>query len=124
MKHLISLKEAKELTKNYRGKREKMLKDDVPNRKKALPFCETFDKEVFRAFMDDEKCKSLRMYFGMDKEDLVKLVIVGVDENGNDILQSQSADDEIIALGDIIEDGDRCPDYCPPPSTLNTDGTI
>lgn len=101
-----------------------MLKDDVRNRKKALPTCETFDKEAFRALMNDENCKSLRMYLGMDAEDLVKLIIVGVDADGKDILQSTGVADEDTALGDIIEDGQRCPDFCPTSSPLCTDNPI
>jgi len=123
MKHSISLKVAKELTKNFRSKKEIILKDDIRDKKKLLPICETFDRAAFDKLLSNDACKSVRVYFGMDlnAEELVKLIIVGVDENGNDILMAKTEADEETPLDDIIEDGQRCPDTCPPSSPLSSE---
>jgi hypothetical protein len=108
--HFISLKEAIDLTSRYRKMREEILSNQCKDRN-ILPICETFDRAAFDTLLDQDKCRSIRVYFGMDEKEQVRLVIVGVDENGNDILEEQ--DEE------ILEDGIRCPDSCPLPSPLN-----
>jgi hypothetical protein len=57
----------------------------------------------------------------MDPVNLVKLVIVGVNELNEDMLPPTDAGGKVIggAGDEIIEDGVRCPELCPPPSPLN-----
>ena len=116
MKHRITLDQAKKLTKHFRDEKEKVIKDNFKG-KKMLPTCETFERTAFDQLLAQPGCTHVRIYLGMDEDKLVKIIAVGVDENGHDILPS---DNELTReLGVIVEEGQRCPDYCPPTSELN-----
>ena len=121
-KHFISLETAKRLTKKYREQKEKILGDEFKE-KKVFPICETFERAAFDKVLARPGCKSLRIYFGMDEENLVRAVIVGVNEKDQDMLpsalsQGKAGDD--IEGEFIIEDGLRCPENCPAASELNS----
>ena len=119
-KHSISLERLKELTTHYAKNKNKILKDEFHDNA-ILPTCETFERAAFDQLLAQEGCVGIRIYYGMDEESNVKLVVVGVDENDQDIRQSASGlrkvktDDTmgepVLALSDSI----RCPPYCPPP---------
>ena len=116
--HSISLDEAKEMTKKFRQDKDKIVKDQYKG-KHLVPDCESFDRAAFDAVMRREDCKGIRIYYGMKETPHVHAIIVGFDENGKDILpQSGSIMDSTDAT--IIENGNACPNYCPPPSDLNT----
>ena len=74
-----------------------------------IPLCETFNKEDLIDLLSQPGCDNLRIYLGMDTEDKIRLVLVGVDSNENDLLTNSI----------ILENGKRCPTECPPPSPLN-----
>ena len=121
-KHFISLETAKRLTKKYREHKEKILVEDFKE-KKVFPICETFDRAAFDKVLAKRGCKGLRIYFGMDEGNLVRAVIVGVNEKDEDMLpsgisQGKGGDDPVGE--DIIEDGMRCPEMCPAASPLNS----
>ena len=120
LKHSISQDKVKQLTSNYEENKKKILKDEFQE-ETILPTSETFDRAAFDQLLSQEGCVGIRIYYGMDEESNVKLVAVGVDKNGQDILTSTTAskkttndettDDAVFALSD----GLRCPPYCPPP---------
>ena len=113
--HFITLAEAKALTSNFKKSHEKLLHADFKG-KGALPVCETFSREAFDVVLAKPGCKGLRIYFAMDNTDMVKVVIVGVNEKNEDMITvSEGKDDP----SDIIDQGTRCPVSCPPPSPLN-----
>ncbi len=114
--HFISLQQAIEMTSRYRAEKENILAPPFRD-KGILPICETFDRTAFDALLSEPDCVGIRAYFCMDVELKVKLVIVGVNSKNEDILPASVAvtDDE----EEIVEEGQRCPPYCPPPSPLN-----
>lgn len=106
--HEISLQTAIDMTMLYRK-----------NHPANFPICETFEKAAVERLLATEGCASLRIYYGMKENERVDAILVAANASGEDILPATalaaSADDPVI-----LEDGLRCPDYCPPFSSLNT----
>ena len=124
MKHFISPGQAKKLTRNFRHNREKMLKDEFKG-PKTLPVCETFDRKAFDELLAQPGCASVRIYFGMDERREVTLIAVGVNEKGQDILPDAArTGDFTTETGIIVEEGQRCPEFCPDDSYLNVDDDL
>ena|SRR5215208_4295243 len=118
--HFISLEAGKRLIKKYKDHKEKV---DKSVGKKLLPTCESFDRAAFDTILAKPGCTGIRIYLGMDEADLVRLVIVGVNEKDEDILPStisQGKGGDETTGEEIIENGIRCPEICPPASDLNT----
>lgn len=69
-----------------------------------LPVAETFKVSELQTILGQNDCESLRVYLAMDRDLKVRLVLVGVDSAGDDILPN---DCELI-----MERGDRCPPGC------------
>ena len=90
LKHSISQDKVKQLTSNYEENKKKILKDEFQE-ETILPTSETFDRAAFDQLLSQEGCVGIRIYYGMDEESNVKLVAVGVDKNGQDILTSTTA---------------------------------
>jgi hypothetical protein len=118
-KHSISLDILKELTTRYNKNKTKILKDEFHDNG-TLPTCETFDRAAFDQLLAQEGCVGIRIYFGMDEDLDVKLVVVGVNENDQDIRPATSnlkmrnvdtTDEAVFAFSDSV----RCPPYCTPP---------
>lgn len=121
--HFISLDKAKEMTKKYRDEKENILIRELRDMG-IMPVCETFNREAFDTLLQEEGCVGLRIYPGMDEYLKIRLIIVGVNAKGEDILPSGSSSSlsNLAPAGDgneIVEDGMRCPTICPPPSPLN-----
>ena len=96
------------------------LKDEYGN-KPTLPICETFERAAFEELLAVPGCVSIRAYFGMDEELNVKLIFVAVNDKNEDILPQVDSTMMMRTSDDvpIIDNGSRCPDDCPPPSSLN-----
>jgi hypothetical protein len=117
-KHSISLDRLKELTTRYEKNKTKILKDEFHGNG-TLPTCETFERAAFDQLLAQEGCVGIRIYYGMDENLDVKLVVVGVDENDQDIRPSSfdlrkikdETDEPVFALAS----GTRCPPDCAPP---------
>ncbi len=109
--NFISLQTARDMTTTFRSQKEAVLKTSLQN-KGILPICETYGRAAFDTILAVSGCQKVRIYFSMDADYKVKAVIVGVNSNDEDILPSGGEDR-------IIEDSQRCPDICPPPSPLN-----
>ncbi|CAN5315057.1 hypothetical protein BH11BAC6_BH11BAC6_11340 [soil metagenome] len=109
--HEISLQVAIDMTTLYRQ-----------NRPVNFPICETFHKAAVVALLENIDAAYMRIYYGM-KEDLsVHAILVAADAAEEDLLpQDSSAGSMQNAQQNVIlEDGFRCPQYCPPPYSLNT----
>jgi hypothetical protein len=104
--HNISLHEAIEMTTRFRTEMQLMLKPEFSHIG-ILPICETFKNSVFDHLAMLPGCVAIRSYLGMDSNNFVRLLFVGVDDNNNDILSSTNEE-----LGYIFEYGQRCPPIC------------
>lgn len=117
--HSISLDEGKKMIRKFRSEKDRIVREEHQG-KHLLPNCESFDRAAFDRILRREDCKGIRIYYGMkDASQHVHAVIVGFDAEGRDILPSEGA---IMDATDpeIVDKGLPCPDYCPPPSDLNT----
>ena len=115
--HFISLGKAIALTSAYRANREAIL-DPKYQEKNVLPLSETFNADDINDLLAQSGCVALRIYYGMKEDDTVHAVIVGVNEENEDIIftgENSLLSNENI----IIEEGQRCPVVCPPASPLN-----
>ena|ERR1043166_7731341 len=114
--HFISLEKAKEMTALFRAQKENIL-DPAYRGKNILSICETFNRDIFDAILAETGCVAMRIYFGMDPDLKVKVILVGVNEKNQDILPTSSTisaenDDDPVPIGEI---GAPCPDFCPEP---------
>lgn len=96
--HSISLTEASELTANYRNAQT----DDYIR-------AEFFGKNAILDLLNQDNCIGMRIYYGLDNNGVKKLVLVGVDGNGND-----------LDSGVILDKGFPCPTYCSSSNSLNS----
>lgn len=114
-KHFISLQNASELTARFQKMKTEVLADGY---KEILCNCETFDREAFDKVLAKDGCTGIRIYFGMDAINQLRLVVVGVNAQDQDMISSQSS--SLTEDDDIFDNGRRCPDECPPDSPLNS----
>ena len=105
--HFISLEQAKQMTATYRAEKENI-----------LPFSETFERTAFDALLAEDGCEGIRIYFGMNADLMIKVIVVGVNDKNMDILPQEQGSTMAAGDGKIVEEGQRCPDYCPPPPHL------
>jgi hypothetical protein len=113
MSQFISIETAVDMTTLYRQDRETILGTSYKNQN-ILPKCETFDRGVFDDVLAQTGCAGIRIYYGMDSNNKVHAIIVGVNGSDEDII-FPNTDNSLIA-----EESRRCPDDCPPASDLNT----
>jgi hypothetical protein len=118
LKHSIPLATAVEMTKRLRENRNTILAEQY-QRQDIVAICETFDADSIQAILTQDGCVSLRIYYGMDESLKMHAILVGADINGKDILPPQADAAANSPIGEIMEDGLRCPTMCPPPSPLN-----
>jgi hypothetical protein len=123
--HFIPLERAKAMTARFRVKKKEILNPNIGN-KEVLPISETFDRVAFDKVLAQKGCAGMRIYLGLDDALQLRLILVGVNEKGEDMIAVQTTNSIIRTeegeptLGEIIEDGIRCPPSCPPASPLNT----
>ena len=106
--HEISLQTAIDMTTRYRG-----------NRPANFPICETFSADAINKLLAAGGCQSLRIYYGMKENKDVDAILVAVNAEGEDILPTATVAAASSTDPLILEDGFRCPEACPPPSSLN-----
>jgi len=97
--HSITLSEAAELTANYR----ETLTSNVET------IAEYFGKDALLGLLNQTTCVGVRIYYGLDSAGEKKLVLVGVDANGNDLYE-----------GALMERGYGCPSDCSEVNPLNS----
>jgi hypothetical protein len=123
MSSFISLEEAIKMTTDYRDHRESILQAAYQG-KNILCISETFEKSQVETVINQSGCVGLRVYYGMDAELKVHAIIVGVDEKNQDITGGIFSKNAVTTrtttdFGSILENGQRCPEECPPSSPLN-----
>ena len=99
----LALETAKAWTANYRTKNP----DDIRSH--------FFGFEIIQQILNEAGCVGIRIYYANDENGEKKLVLVGVDAEGNDLLP---LDGEMMMMdggeGNTIADASwPCPDYCP-----------
>lgn len=114
--HFITLNNAVEMTGRYRSDKEAILATAYQNQN-ILPNSETFNRNAFDTLLATEGCAGIRIYYGMDENLKLHAILVAVNEDNEDLLPQQNS----LTVTDppIVEEGQRCPDLCPPPSELN-----
>jgi hypothetical protein len=85
----ISLATAAEWTANFRA--------ENPGAIRAY----FYGNSILQDILDQENCVGIRFYYAIDNEDVPQLVLVGVDQYGNDITD-----------GIVADRGQPCPTYC------------
>jgi hypothetical protein len=98
--HSITFEEGAVLTQNYRDKMP------IGVRKGGY-----FGMDAIQSLLDEEGCVGIRYYYGLDKDDKQVLVLVGVDEDENDIISERAL---------CIEASVPCPPYCGNENILNS----
>lgn len=96
--HAITLEEASALTARYRA---------TANAGDAK--AEYFGKQSLISLLSQNACVGVRIYYGVDADNVKKLVLVGVDAEGNDLYE-----------GDLMERGVLCPPICSADNPLNS----
>ena len=109
MSEFISVDDASKMNGDFRSIRESMLQTSYQGND-TLPICETFEREQVLTILDQADCTGLRVYLGLNTNTQVCAVLVGVDDEDEDMLDNEY----------ILERGQRCPEECPPPSVLNS----
>jgi hypothetical protein len=107
MSNFITLEEAKSLRRNFKANREKL-----PGNPEAIPDSETFNRKHIEQLLNQPGCTSIRIHFGMDDRDNLKLMITASNEKDEDLLKDNDTS--------VLEDGLRCPPHCPPQSDLDS----
>ena len=124
MSNFITLEKAVQMTTLYRQQKENILADPFKGQN-ILVLSETFERESFDALLSEDDCTSIRIYYGMSDDLKIHAIGVGVNSKGEDILPSEgipAAESKVAALTTppvVVEEGLRCPDHCPPGSSLN-----
>lgn len=90
--HEISLQEASEMTKRYRDSQttEGYIK------------AEYFGQEAIKAILKQENCVGIRIYYALDENMVKKLVLVGVDQNENDLYNGVLAEKGLTSPPHVI----------------------
>jgi hypothetical protein len=105
--HQISLQTAIEMTRLYRA-----------NRPANFPVSEAFEIDAVKKLLATEGAAFLRVYFGMKENQEVDVILVVADADGEDILPSSGSAAVSAEEPLVLEDGFRCPEFCPGDSPL------
>lgn len=97
-KHVISLDDAAELTRNFR--------DANPEQEAIGGF---FSREAIDRILDQDGAAGIRYYYGQDEDGTPHIVLVGVNADGNDMV-----------YGELAERADLCPPWCSDWNELNS----
>ena len=111
MNHFIPLDQAKQMIALYKEQKETILQQEFQGQN-ILPISETFEVTDFAKLIAEAGCVKLRIYYGMSTDLNVHAIIVGVNAQNEEIIPTS-----VINEGEtgILEDGFRCPPFCPPP---------
>jgi len=101
--NFITLDQAKSYTKKYRDQLKDMLTTEYQG---ALSYCETFDADDVRTLLGQKGCVGFRVYYGLNDDNQVCAIMVGVNDKNEDILNG----DESL----ILDKSTKCPKNCPP----------
>jgi len=95
--HVISLDEAKSMTHAYQNAAQFQ----------GLTVASMIDKDAYQLVMDQPGCVNIRTYFALNEAGTLTIVVVGVDDNGDDMTQ-----------GVLLDMATNCPIFCATNSEL------
>ena len=116
--NIISVTDAAIMTARCSAQKENILAPARQN-EGIVPTCETFTKAAFESLLSISGCTAVRIYSAMDADLKIRFVICGVNSNNEDIIIADTSSSE-EPIPSVVENGSRCPDYCPPDSPLNS----
>jgi|694.fasta_scaffold03216_3 hypothetical protein len=96
---IITLAEGAEMTANYRATIN--VGDTIGH---------AVGKNLVNAILNQTGCMGMRIYYAINEKDEKQIVLVGVDENGDDLAQ-----------GIIVDRVPNCPPVCGKLNPLNSD---
>lgn len=108
MSKMIGLEQAVTMRNVYKESKETILAEGIS--KDILPQAERFDKQHVLDLLNQENCEGLRVYYSMDESQNFHMLLVGVDSEGEDIID---ANEPLI-----LDEGGKCPPYCSTNSEL------
>jgi|TARA_B110000037_G_C16894525_1_gene413593 hypothetical protein len=95
--HIITLQEAETMTHAYQN----------ASQFQDLTIAVCIDNDAYQQVLDQQGCISVRTYFGLDADGKLTIVVVGVDDQGED-----------MTSGILLNHGYKCPAKCPNNSSL------
>jgi hypothetical protein len=96
---------------------------DLPKNVPDLPTFITYNKKAIQKLLKNPECAGLRIYPAINADNFMTLVLVGVDESGDNMLEStllaskaKSSAKTITTL--TVDEGQMSPPYPAPPNNL------
>lgn len=102
--HDITLAQAIEMTDKLNSTRPTF--DDCIGGSNVVPISETFNTQAIQAIISQENTVAFRAYFGLDAANQLRLIFVGVNAEGQDIINSGGV---MMDIPNIAEAGQRYP---------------
>ena len=128
-RHIMPIETAIEYTKRFRSTRDTFY-NRVPSLQKAMDLgqAEAFNRDAIAILLNQmdqsgHSAAGLRIYYGLDKDGLTRMILVPYDEKGNDIINTLITEKTVSipgvsaayatgGPGQTIEQGQRCPTVC------------
>lgn len=125
-RHVISIKEAKQLKNGFeQGKRElrRLLPGNYLDSAFNLPGAEMFNRDAIAALLNAKGAQNFHIYLGRDEKGQVRFVLLPADADGNDIVTTLVPGEKAVSIPGIssatarddaqaMESGQRCPPMC------------
>lgn len=113
LNHRITLERAKEMTRLFRENKDNILKPEFLGQD-ILPISETLNRTAMDQLLAQPSCVGVRIYYSMDETLKIHAILVGVNDQGQDILPADSSSISTEEEeGVILEEMQRCPPNCP-----------
>lgn len=102
--HALPVEECVQMTQLFATLRQKL--DSCAGGNNAFPISETFNVEAIQNILSQPHTVAFRAYIGMDPENRARLIFVGVNEQGQDIIGSLGT---VTDNPNVAECGQRTP---------------
>jgi hypothetical protein len=128
-RHVISIEVAREYTKAFREATDTFRTKSIELKKTIdLGRAEAFNRDAIAVLLNQKDASGavaagIRIYYGLGKSGESRMVLVPVDKNGNDIINTLTNDRSVsvpgigsasafFGGGQAVEEGQRCPVVC------------
>lgn len=126
--HILPIGEAISYTKNFRSVRDSSFKLSTLKNSAIFGQAEGFNRDAIAVLLNQQdasgaKAAGIRIYYGLDREGQVRMILVPYDNKGNDII-NELIGNKVVSIpgipaasafatnGQTIENGQRCPVVC------------